>query len=331
MADLQFGLILDSLADDNKPDTETVYDVLIVGGGPAAMAAAVYAARKMLNTAIIAKDLGGQVGWTTSVENYIGFKFIEGKELVNRFEEHVRQFEIIKISSGVAVDRVSKEGDLFIAHTETGKSYKGKSVIAATGKRNRPLNVPGEDKYLGRGVAHCSICDAPLYKDKKVAVAGGGNSAFEAVADLMKISPEVSVINYSKNWQADPVLKKRARLAENVALLDNHKILEIMGNGKTVTGLKIADRESGEEKSLEISGLFVEIGLIPNSEPFRDLMVLNDIGEILIDCKCNTSLQGAFGAGDVTNVAYKQIVISTGEGAKAALSAYNYLLNRGDI
>lgn len=331
MADLQFGLILDSLADDNKPDPGTIYDVLIIGGGPAAMTAAVYAARKMLKTAIIAKELGGQVGWTTSVENYIGFKFIEGKELVSRFEEHVRQFDIIKIASGETVEKVIREDELFVAYTASGKKYRGKSMIASTGKRNRPLNVPGEDEYLGRGVAHCSICDAPLYKDKKVVVAGGGNSALEATVDLMKISPEITVVNYSPDWQADPVLLQRVMKADNVTLLENHEIKEISGNGRTVTAVTVADRAGGTVQKIETSGLFVEIGLLPNSEPFRKLVVLNDLDEILVDCKSNTSVPGLFGAGDVTNVAYKQIVISAGEGAKAALSAYDYLLARGEI
>jgi alkyl hydroperoxide reductase subunit F len=323
------GLKLDlsSLGEKNRPDPATRYDLLILGGGPAAMSAAVYAARKMLRVAMIAKDYGGQVAWTSEIENYLGFMSISGQELVDRFVEQVKEFKV-PVAKGEKVVRVEKG---FFVHAESGAVFTGNTVLLATGKRDRPLNVPGEKELVGHGVAYCSTCDAPFYRGKKVAVAGGGNSAFTAALDLLKVDATVTLINFVEGWQADPVMLESAKKhGDRVAYLDQHEVVRIEGTGK-VSGVAVRDRRTGEEKQLDVSGIFVEIGLLPNSEPVNGLVDLNDYKEVVIDCFCRTSLEGLFAAGDVTTVPHKQIVISAGEGAKAALSAYDYLTRQGMI
>ncbi|MFC1654669.1 FAD-dependent oxidoreductase, partial [Myxococcota bacterium] len=214
---------------------------------------------------------------------------------------------------------------------ESGAAYTGRTVLLATGKRDRPLNVPGEKELVGHGVAYCSTCDAPFYKGQTVAVAGGGNSAFTALLDLLKVDAQVTLINFVEGWQADPVMIESARkYGDRVKYLDEHEVVRIEGSGK-VAALVVKDRKSGEEKKLVVSGVFIEIGLLPNSGPVVGLVDLNEHKEVVIDCFCRTSLEGMYAAGDVTTVPHKQIVISAGEGAKAALSAYDYLTRRGMI
>jgi alkyl hydroperoxide reductase subunit F len=320
-------LNLSSLGEENRSDPETRYDLLILGGGPAAMSAAIYAARKMLKVAMVAKDYGGQVAWTSEIENYLGFMTITGQELVDRFVEQVKEFKV-PVAKGENVVKVEKG---FSVHTESGASYTGSTVLLATGKRDRPLNVPGERELVGHGVAYCSTCDAPFYKGQKVAVAGGGNSAFTAALDLLKVDATVTLINFVEGWQADPVMIESAKkYGDRVKYLDGHEVVRIDGTGK-VSGVVVRDKQAGEEKQLDVSGIFVEIGLLPNSEPVKGLVDLNEYNEVVIDCFCRTSLEGLYAAGDVTTVPHKQIVISAGEGAKAALSAYDYLTRRGMI
>ncbi len=321
-----FSLDTSLLEEATEPDPEITYDLLILGGGPAAMSAAVYAARKMMNLAIITKDFGGQVRETSEVENWLGFQSINAKDLADSFEEHVKSFDI-PVSLGRAITEVKKEGDTFRVSTDDGTVYSSRTVILSTGKRHRPLNVPGEQELVGRGLAYCATCDAPFFKRKKVVVAGGGNSAFTTVLDLVKVEAEVTLINFIRGWQADGPLQERVEQTGTVNMLDYHQIVKIEGKDK-VTGVVVKNRESEKEEKLKTDGVFVEIGLLPNNQSVKNLVELNDQGEVIVDCSSQTSVQGLYAAGDVTTVPHKQIVIAAGEGAKAALSAYNYLVNK---
>jgi alkyl hydroperoxide reductase subunit F len=320
----QLILSMSSLEAQPAPDPALTYDVLILGGGPAAMSAAIYAARKMLTIALVAKEYGGQVAWTSQIENYLGFQSITGRELTDRFVEQMKQFSI-PIQKGQNVVEVRKRGELFETRTESGLVLRSRTVIIATGKRDRPLGVPGEAELVGRGVAYCATCDAPFYKDKRVAIAGGGNSAFTAALDLVKIANQVTLINLVSGWQADPIMIEDVRKAKDrVAFFDQHRILSIEGTDR-VTGVRMRDLSNDREERLPVDGVFVEIGLVPNSEAVKNLVQLNDALEVIVDCTCHTSVPGVFGAGDVTTVPHKQIIIAGGEGAKAALSAHEYL------
>ena len=290
------------------------------------MSAAVYAARKMMNLAIITKDFGGQVRETSEVENWLGFQSINAKDLADSFEEHVKSFDI-PVSLGRAITEVKKQGDTFTVWTDDGTVYSSRTVILSTGKRHRPLNVPGEQELVGRGLAYCATCDAPFFKRKKVVVAGGGNSAFTTVLDLVKVEAEVTLINFIRGWQADGPLQERVEQTGTVSMLDYHQIVKIEGKDR-VTGVVVKNRESEKEEKLKTDGVFVEIGLLPNNQSVKNLVELNDQGEVIVDCSSQTSVQGLYAAGDVTTVPHKQIVIAAGEGAKAALSAYNYLVNK---
>jgi alkyl hydroperoxide reductase subunit F len=324
-----FSLDTSLLQKAKEPEPTITYDLLILGGGPAAMSAAVYAARKMMNIAIITKDFGGQIRETSEIENWLGFQSINAKDLADSFEEHVKGFDI-PVGLGTSVTEIKKKGAAFTVLADDNKIYSSRTLIIATGKRHRPLNVPGEKKLLGRGVAYCATCDAPFFKGKKVVVAGGGNSAFTTAVDLLKVEAEVTLVNFIKGWQADESLQERMKQAGKVSLLDYHQIVKIEGKD-SVAGVVVKNRENNREKKLRANGVFIEIGLSPNNEPIKNLVELNEHGEIIVDCSCRTSVEGLFGAGDVTTVPHKQIVISAGEGAKAALSAYDYLINKSII
>jgi alkyl hydroperoxide reductase subunit F len=324
-----FSLDTSLLQKAKEPEPKITYDLLILGGGPAAMSAAVYAARKMMNIAIITKDFGGQIRETSEIENWLGFQSINAKDLADSFEEHVKGFDI-PVGLGTSVTEIKKKGAAFTVLADDNKIYSSRTLIIATGKRHRPLNVPGEKKLLGRGVAYCATCDAPFFKGKKVVVAGGGNSAFTTAVDLLKVEAEVTLVNFIKGWQADESLQERMKQAGKVSLLDYHQIVKIEGKD-SVAGVVVKNRENNREKKLRANGVFIEIGLSPNNEPIKNLVELNEHGEIIVDCSCRTSVEGLFGAGDVTTVPHKQIVISAGEGAKAALSAYDYLINKSII
>jgi len=299
-----------------------MYDLIIVGAGPAGMTAAVYAARKKLNTLLISKDFGGQVNWTLGVENYMGYQFIEGQELMVKFEEQVKKFPI-DIKTGQSVVKVGMENGVFHVETEHGDAYNGRVVIVASGKRPRPLNVPGEERLRGRGVTYCSVCDGPVFTGRKVAVVGGGNSALEAVNDLVRMTEHVFMVSLTP-LTADAVLIEKAYQAANLTVFTEHQVLDISGESM-VQGMRIRDLKSGEVKTLEVAGIFVEIGLVPNSEAVKGLVDLNNIGEVKVNCSCETSVPGLYAAGDVTDAPEKQIVVAAGEGAKAALRADRYL------
>jgi alkyl hydroperoxide reductase subunit F len=321
-----FTLDTSMLEEAAELDPETTYDLLILGGGPAAMSAAVYAARKMMNCAMIAKDFGGQVRETSEVENWLGFQNINAKDLADSFEEHLKSFDI-PVKLGTAITTITKEKDTFLVTTDDAVTYHSHALLLSTGKRHRPLNVPGERELVGRGLAYCATCDAPFFKKKKVVVAGGGNSAFTTTLDLLKVEAEVTLVNAIKGWQADASLVERVKRAGTATLLDNHEIVKIEGTDQ-VTGVVVKDRQSGAEEHLAANGVFVEIGLLPNSDPVKELVELNEHGEVVVDCASRTNVEGLYAAGDVTTVPHKQIVIAAGEGAKAALSAYDYLMRK---
>ena len=303
-----------------------VFDLVIIGAGPAGMTAAVYAARQKAETLLLARDVGGQLNWTLGIENYMGYQFIEGTELIRKFEEHVRKFPI-EVKIGKAVESLIRVRNGFEVGDADGSKYLGRTVIICSGKRPRMLNVPGEEKLRGRGLTYCEVCDGPLFQDMDVAVIGGGNSALEAAIDMTKIARRIYVVSLTP-LTGDNILKEKAREASNVSIITGVETLEVLGEG-AVSGIRVKDTEGGQERVIELGGVFVEIGLIPNSDFVRDMLTLNDLGEILINCACETGVPGLYAAGDVTNVPAKQIVVAAGEGAKAALQAHLYLQKCG--
>jgi len=286
------------------------------------MTAAVYAARKKLNILLISQDIGGQPNATAGIENYLGYQFIEGPELMRKFEEQVKQFPL-EMKIGQRASDLSLIDGGFELETDRGEKYQAQAAIIATGKRPRPLNVPGEEKLRSKGVTYCAICDGPLFSGMKVAVIGGGNSALEAADDMIKIAEHVYLVSLTP-LTGDQILIDKVKNAHNLTLFLKHAVLEIKGEN-FVEGIKIRDLKSGQERELELGAVLVEIGLIPNSEPFKDLAHLNRLGEIEVNCANETDIPGLFAAGDVTNVLEKQIVVAAGEGAKAALQAHRYI------
>lgn len=323
---MDFDLNLSTASAEHKAvpvEDGKLYDVIIVGGGPAALTAAVYCMRKGVSTALVTEDIGGQVAVTSSIENYMGYKLIEGYQLVEKFREQVKQFEI-GLNEGVRVKGIT-DNNVKEVMLEDGKSLKAKSLIIATGKNPIKLNVPGEEELVGRGVAYCSICDAPLYNGKRVAVVGGGNSAIESAIDLARVAEHVTVIQILNSLTADEILQKKLNQFSNVDIFYEHEVKKINGTEK-VESLVVNNKKDNEESILELHGIFIEIGLKPNSEFAGEILELNKYNEIAVDCSCRTSQPGIFAAGDVTSVQHKQIIIAAGEGAKAALSACDYIL-----
>jgi len=305
-------------------EADLVFDVAILGGGPAGMTAAVYALRKQMSVVMISPDLGGQVLKTSGVENYMGYQYITGPELSSKFSEQIQKFPI-KLLQGESVTSLSQSGDkLFTLTTDGERTLRSRTLILATGKRWRKLNVPGEDTYLGHGVVYCAVCDAPFFKGLPVVVAGGGNSAVTGALDMIRLNSPVTLVNYAPGWQADPVLLDQVK--GRATLLDNHYIVEVLGDGQVVTGVKLVPRAGGEEKILPAQGVFVEIGLLPNTEVFKNFVDLNAENEVVVDHSAHTSREGVYGAGDCTSITEKQIIIAAGDGAKAALAAYQHLL-----
>lgn len=303
------------------PEAGAIYDVIVLGGGPAGLNAALYAKRKGLEVAIFAKRFGGQVLDTSTVENYLGFDTLTGEGLSQKFMDHLDTLAV-PMAEEISISTIGKDGDIFVIGLENGESYRGRSVIVALGSRPRRLGVPGEETYAGKGVAYCAICDGPLFKGKTVTVAGGGNSAVEAALDLAKIAAHVILVHRSR-LRADAVLVEKLEQTENIEVHLETKILEAVGDEK-LTGIKV-ERPDGVTEILPTDGLFIEIGYLPNSQLFDGWLELNGHGEIVIDADNRTSLPGVFAAGDITVVSYKQIAIAVGEGAKAALSANAWL------
>jgi len=299
-----------------------MYEIIIIGGGPAGMAAAVYAARKRLNTLLIASDIGGQVNWTSGVENYLGYQFIEGADLISKFQQQVNQFPIDQ-KIGLKVIQVKKFDEGFEIIAESGEKFQSKVVLLATGKRPRRLNVEGEMELTGRGVTYCATCDGPVFTGQRVAVIGGGNSAIEAALDMVKIAEHVDMVSVTP-LTGDPIMIEKLSAAKNLTIFTEFQTEKIFGQG-LAKGIVIKDLKTGISQPLDVTGVFVEIGLVPNSDLVKDLVKLNENGEVPVNCSCETEIPGLYAAGDVTTVPEKQIVIAAGEGAKATLQAHRYL------
>ena len=304
------------------------FDVLVVGGGPAGASAAVYAARKGIKTGIVADRFGGQVLDTVGIENFISVKATEGPKLVAQLEEHVRDYNV-----DIMTDQIAKQitrDELIHVELESGAILTSKSVIIATGARWRQMNVPGENEYKGAGVAYCPHCDGPLFKNKRVAVIGGGNSGIEAAIDLAGIVEHVTVLEFDNQLRADAVLQRKAQSLANIDIITNAMTTEVVGDGNRVTGLTYIDRTDNSEHQVALAGVFVQIGLVPNSEWLKDTIDLTERGEVITSNRGETSMAGVFAAGDVTNSPFKQIIIAMGDGANASLGAFDYLI-RNDV
>jgi alkyl hydroperoxide reductase subunit F len=301
-----------------------VFDVLIVGGGPAGAAAAIYSARKGIATGVVAERFGGQVLDTLAIENFVSVQETEGPKFATALEQHVKSYEVdimdVQRAEALIPGRINE------VHLANGAVLKAKTIVVATGARWRQINVPGENEYRNHGVAYCPHCDGPLFKGKRVAVIGGGNSGVEAAIDLAGIVREVTLFEFGAQLRADEVLQRKLRSLANVTIVTQAQTTEITGDGKKVNGLVYKDLRSGETKTVELEGVFVQIGLVPNTEWLKGTVELSKHGEIVVDARGATSVPGVFAAGDVTTVPFKQIVIAVGEGAKASLAAFDHLI-----
>jgi alkyl hydroperoxide reductase subunit F len=302
--------------------------MLIVGGGPAGAAAAVYAARKGIRTGIAAENLGGQVNDTMGIENYISVLETDGPKLSAALQAHVKHYGVETMTQQRAVQLVpaSEPGGLVQVRMENGGTLKARSVIISTGARWRNINVPGEQEYKNKGVAYCPHCDGPLFKGKRVAVIGGGNSGVEAAIDLAGVVAQVTLIEFDTQLRADAVLQRKLQSLPNVTVIRHAQTTAITGDGQKVNGLAYTDRATGQSHHVPLEGVFVQIGLVPNTDWLRGTLELSQHGEIVVDAKGQTSIPGVFAAGDATTVPFKQIIIAAGDGAKAALSAFDHLI-----
>lgn len=311
-----------------KISAKAAFDVLVVGGGPAGSAAAIYAARKGIRTGVAAERFGGQVLDTMSIENFISVQETEGPKLASALEAHVRQYDvdIMNLQRASSLVPAKNAGDLHEIRFESGATLKSKTVILATGARWREMGVPGEQEYKAKGVCFCPHCDGPLFKGKRVAVIGGGNSGVEAAIDLAGIVSHVTLLEFDSKLRADAVLQRKLFSLPNVEVITSALTSEVKGDGQKVTGLVYKNRDNGEFTTIGLEGIFVQIGLLPNTDWLKGTVELSPRGEIIVDARGETSLPGVFAAGDVTTVPYKQIVIAVGEGAKASLSAFDHLI-----
>jgi alkyl hydroperoxide reductase subunit F len=305
-----------------------MYDLIIIGGGPAACAAGVYAARKRLKTLLIAESFGGQSIVSDDIQNWIGEPHISGFDLAKKFEEHVRSYpDILEIQSPELAKAVRKTATGFAVDVESGKAYEGKTVILAAGARRRKLGIPGEKELDGKGVAYCSTCDAPLFSKKTVAVVGGGNAGLEAVQDLFPYAEKIYLLEFGEVLKGDPVTQDHIKKNPKVEIILNAQTKQVLGTN-FVEGLSYIDRKTNEEKKLDLQGVFVEIGSVPNSEMVKGFVDLDKYGQVIIDSKhASTSVPGVFAAGDITDDPYKQNNISAGDAVKATLAAYAYILD----
>lgn len=314
-------------ADSSYLDEMEPFDMLIVGGGPSAAAAAIYAARKGIRTGIVCDEFGGQVQETLGIENMIGTPYIEGSKLMTKVREHVQAYPIEVIENQMAA-KLEEKNDIWELHLESGAHLKAKTIVIATGARWREVGVPGEQEFKNKGIAYCAHCDGPLFKGKDIAVIGGGNSGIEAAIDLSGIVNHVNVIEFLPELKADQVLQERLSELKNISVVTNAQTLAIEGENK-VNAIRYKDRTSNEETTLDVQGVFVQIGLLPDTAWVQDTLALNPRGEIVVDSHGATSAKGIYAAGDCTDTAYKQIIISMGSGATAALGAYDYLIRQG--
>jgi alkyl hydroperoxide reductase subunit F len=314
--------------DAEKINAKAPFEVLVVGGGPAGAAAAIYAARKGIRTGVAAERFGGQVLDTMAIENFISVSYTEGPKLASALENHVREYDVdvMNLQRAEALIPATEEGGLIEVRLANGASLKSRTVILSTGARWRNMNVPGEQEYRNKGVTYCPHCDGPLFKGKRVAVIGGGNSGVEAAIDLAGIVEHVTLFEFDSKLRADEVLQRKLRSLPNVKIIVSAQTTEVLGNGSKVTGLAYTDRSNGQSQRVELEGVFVQIGLLPNTEWLKGTVKLSPRGEIEVDARGETSVPGVFAAGDVTTTPYKQIVIAMGDGAKASLSAFDYLI-----
>ena len=299
-----------------------IYDLIIIGAGPAGITASVYAARKKLDFLVISLDIGGQAAWSGDIENYTGYQFISGPELAQKFEEHMRKYDTA-LKENEEVQEVKKFGEVILVETNKA-NYQARSVIIASGKKSKELGVPGEKEFKNRGLTYCATCDGPLFAGKDVAVIGGGNSALDAVLQLIKIAQCVYVINNADQLGGDLIMRQKVAEANNVTILNNSQVIAVLGD-KFVNAIKVESRSG--RKDLAVQGVFVEIGLIPNSGFAKDIEK-NTRNEIKVNLRNQTNIPGIFAAGDVTDVPEKQIIIAAGEGSKAALSVFRYLAQK---
>lgn len=304
---------------DNEPKS---FDMIVIGGGPAGASAAIYSARKGMSVAIIAENVGGQVKETQGIENLISVPSTTGEELTRNLRKHLEEYPISILEHRI-VEKVEQDGLDKIIYVKGGETFITRSLVIATGANWKKLNVPGESDHIGKGVAFCVHCDGPFYKDKHVAVIGGGNSGIEAAIDLAGICSKVTVVEFLDELKADKVLQEKLATLTNVEVVLSSQTTEVIGNGEKVTALKVKSRKTEEENMVEVDGVFIQIGLAPNSYLFKDLINVTKYGEIQIDSHARTNVPGIYAAGDVTTVPFKQIVVSMGEGAKAALSAFD--------
>jgi len=303
---------------------EGIYDVVIVGAGPAGISASIYAARKKMNFLIVSESLGGQVLTSGEIENFLGYSEIDGVQLVEKMVEHMKHFSIEPLLDRVV--EVKRDEELFSVRTVEGREVASRSLLLCTGSEHRKLNVPGEKEYTGRGVSYCYTCDAPFFRDMRVLVVGGGNAGFEAAEQLLNYAKEIYIAELTDRIRADEILRDKVLSDPRVKTLLRHAVKEIKGDGNKVTGVVLEDIENGRTYELNVEGVFVEIGLIPRTELADQLGLLkNERGEIVIDCNNRTSEKGVYAAGDCTSIFAKQIITAAGEGAKALLSLYHDL------
>ena len=318
-----------SLPQEDAAPVPRKFDLLVLGGGPAGTSAAIYSARKGLRVAIIAERIGGQVKETVGIENLISVPSTTGSQLADNLKTHMAQYPIDLLEHR-RLEKLELEGKDKVLTAKGGGRFSAPAVIVATGASWRKLNVPGEAEYIGRGVAFCPHCDGPFYKGKHVAVVGGGNSGIEAAIDLAGICSKVTVLEFMDELKADQVLQEKLKSLPNVEVFVHSQTTEVIGNGDKVTGIRVKDRQTEQEQVIGLDGIFVQIGLMPNSGIFRETVEVNRPGEIIIDSHCRTNVPGIYAAGDVSTVPYKQIIIAMGEGAKAALAAFEDRM-RGEI
>jgi len=302
-----------------------LYDVIILGAGPAGLAAAVYTARKFLKTLVITENIGGQALESWAIENYMGYRMITGEDLMRKFEEQARELHIQLELDGVA--GVSRDGSSFTVKTATDRSFAGRSLLIATGKHPRMLGIPGEERFIGRGLSICATCDGPLFRGKNVAVVGGGNSALQTAIEMSKIAKTVHLVVRSQ-IRCDAILREVYAKKENIVTHLNVEVSHLYGD-QFLTGLGLRHRDTGDELRIDVDGVFLEIGWLPNTEFLDGFVPMNAGKEIVVDENCHTSVPGVFAAGDVTSIKGKQIIIAAGEGAKAALEVYEYLVKTG--
>ena len=321
---------LDTGASDRQAraiNQKAPFDVLVVGGGPAGAAAALYAARKGIRTGVAAERFGGQVLDTLAIENFVSVSHTEGPKMAAALEQHVREYDV-DVMTLLRAERLVPAGadGLIGVELENGAVLRSKTVVVSTGARWRQMNVPGEDTYRNKGVAYCPHCDGPLFKGKRVSVIGGGNSGVEAAIDLAGLASHVTLLEFDERLRADEVLQKKLKSLPNVTVLTHAQTTEVLGDGQRVTGLAYTDRTTGQSHRVDLEGVFVQIGLLPNTEWLKGVVDLTARGEVLVDDRGQTNVPGVFAAGDCTTVPYKQIIIAMGEGAKASLSAFDHLM-----